>query len=199
MTKKKIAVPNRPAEARKVHVWQGFVAMRGLVIVRDFRGEPLRRVALFTDMDAVYTASVFAVEANLGYPPPTAVPRRDTFQWDDAIYARLKAQWREHAETDNATWKELKPFSGDGLNGRGGGGGTDEQLSDREPPGRPALQHGVGKPRARKPGAWPDFESRTSGCLPPARRIGHAAAFLRVTLERKRFRIGEGPAGAAPL
>jgi hypothetical protein len=177
--------------------------MQGLVIVRDFRGEPLRRVALFTDMDAVYTASVFAVEADLGYPPPTAVPRRDIYQWDEAVYARLKSQWREHGETDDATWKELKPFSGDCLtpdpSGHSGGDGVEESLPGGKPPSRPALQHGVGKPRAKKPGAWPDFGSRTSGCLPPARRLSHAAAFLRVTLARKRFRVGQGPAGAAPL
>jgi hypothetical protein len=86
--------------------------MRDLVIVRDFRGEPLRRVALSTDSMSVYVSSVFAVEADLAYPPPIGVPCQDVFHWDEAAYARLKSMWRERGEVDREAWARLKTFVG---------------------------------------------------------------------------------------
>lgn len=161
--------------------------MRGLVIVRAFSGEPLRRVALFADTDAVYTASVFAVEAGLGYPPPTAVPRRDAYRWDAASYARLKAQWREQGGTDADGWSGLAPFSGHCLD-----------ASARAPA---TAGGGVAVPEGMAPrqGVLAEPEMRVPSSFPPTRRIGHASACVRIGLARSRIRPGTRTAGATPL
>jgi hypothetical protein len=82
------------------------------VIVRAFRGRPLRRVTHEIQNGRAYVSSERAIRlAETGEMPAVGFPLEDTFVFDAVVFDRLSAAWDLNQRTDPADWKALTPLA----------------------------------------------------------------------------------------
>lgn len=82
------------------------------VIVRAFRGQPLRRVTHECANGRVYVSSERAIRlAQSGALPAVGFPVEDTFVFDAEVFERLARAWSKDGETKPDDWRELKPLA----------------------------------------------------------------------------------------
>ena len=88
--------------------------VRNIVLAMAYRGEPLRRVFCVRSKALIYLANperLGAVEN--GASSPVGFPARDVFEFDEALYARLREQWKANGTTDGTLWRSAKPYRTD--------------------------------------------------------------------------------------
>lgn len=80
---------------------------RNVVIVRDFRGTPLRRVAQRAANGLIF---VLCERVDSDSPPAIGCPETDVFAFDDHEFAALEAAWQKAGVVSDAQWARLKPY-----------------------------------------------------------------------------------------
>ena len=81
------------------------------VLARAARGEPWRCLLIRTTDKASFLVgpeSLAAFEA--GECQPIGFPAEDVFEFDAALYDRLRAQWDSDRRTDDALWKSARRY-----------------------------------------------------------------------------------------
>jgi uncharacterized protein YraI len=82
-----------------------------LVIVRQFDGRALRRVAMQQQNGRVYVSSERAIRAaEDGAIPPVGFEFKDVFAFDAPAYESLSALQAGKSALESDIWKCLKPF-----------------------------------------------------------------------------------------
>jgi hypothetical protein len=84
---------------------------RETVIVRAFRGEPLKRVAMDFGERLIYLANpelLKAVEA--GDSAAVGFPIEDVYVFDKSVLYELETEWNETGATTNSVWRKLEKF-----------------------------------------------------------------------------------------
>jgi hypothetical protein len=92
---------------------RGYAMVVRKALVRAYGGEPLCRVVVGETERVVYIANpdkLPAVEA--GDSSPVGFPHEDVFEFDAALYERLRDQWDQERHTDDALWKEAANLYG---------------------------------------------------------------------------------------
>jgi hypothetical protein len=83
-----------------------------LVIVRDYRGTPLRRVAWRSESGRILVSSERALAATeSGQLPAIGCPEGDIFQYDTAKFDQLEKEWNENNRVCDDSWSILTPLS----------------------------------------------------------------------------------------
>lgn len=84
---------------------------RPVVIVRDYRGKPLKRVALQGGDGRILISSERALAAvEAGLIPAIGCPQEDLFQFDPNKFDHLEKEWKENGRLSPEAWRGLAPY-----------------------------------------------------------------------------------------
>ncbi|TPM27178.1 hypothetical protein [Mesorhizobium sp. B2-3-5] len=84
---------------------------KSLIIVRDYRGAPLRRVAWRTESGLILVPSERACEATeSGQLPAIGCPKTDVFAYDADIFDQMEKEWNQNKRVCNDLWTSAMPF-----------------------------------------------------------------------------------------
>lgn len=76
------------------------------VMARAYRGEPWRALLVSATEKAAYLVSPESLPAfEAGECTPVGFPAEDVFEFNDALFDRLRQQWESSARTDDAMWQ----------------------------------------------------------------------------------------------
>jgi hypothetical protein len=82
------------------------------VLARAYRGEPLRRVVVEHTDRAAFLVSPNSLAAFVaGEIGSAGFPIEDVFEFDDALYQRLREQWERESRTDEMLWRSARPYA----------------------------------------------------------------------------------------
>ena len=80
-----------------------------VVIARAWRGEPWRCFLIGASEGAAYLVGPdHLAELEAGECEPIAFPVDDIFEFEDGLYAQLRAQWERERRTDEALWRSAR-------------------------------------------------------------------------------------------
>lgn len=83
--------------------------MHAMLIVRDFKGEPLRRVLVGYRRGLVYVANPDLVEdVNNGDSYPVGFSSEDAYAFDNVEFSSIPKEWKEAGKISDASWKRLQ-------------------------------------------------------------------------------------------
>lgn len=79
-----------------------------LVMVRQYDGSPLRRVAVCVGNGRIYVSSERAIEAaESGALPPVGFPNEDVFAFEARTFDQMVEDWKTGRPV---TWDQLQPY-----------------------------------------------------------------------------------------
>ncbi len=86
--------------------------MHSMLIVRDFKGKPLKRVLVGYGNGLAYVANPDLVEAvNNGDSYPVGFPSEDSYLFDNACFYSLSEEWEKTGKICDASWSKLRPLT----------------------------------------------------------------------------------------
>jgi hypothetical protein len=84
---------------------------KSLVIVRDFWGEPLRRVAWRTESGLILVSSERALEATESSQlPAIGCPAGDIFVYEAATFDQMEKEWKQNKRVCDDLWISATPY-----------------------------------------------------------------------------------------
>ena len=82
-----------------------------LVIARDWRGYPLKRVAMSSDNGLIYVANPALYDAVIsGNSSAIGFPMRDVFSYDENLYNEIVNEYESYGKVEQTQWMKLKRY-----------------------------------------------------------------------------------------
>ena len=82
-----------------------------MVLARAARGEPWRCLLIRTTDKAAFLVGPESVAAfETGECQPIGFPAEDVFEFDAALFDRLREQWERERQTDAALWQAARRY-----------------------------------------------------------------------------------------
>lgn len=82
------------------------------LLIRASKGKPLIRIFIEARKALVYAANPERIkEVQAGDSFPVGFPLEDVFEYDEALYGELLAEWKTQGKTRASAWEAARPWA----------------------------------------------------------------------------------------